>query len=62
MIRRLIDVAPARLRPGGSLVFEIGGAIGCVVRELIARGGKLEFVGITPDYAARDRVVVARHP
>jgi release factor glutamine methyltransferase len=62
VIRRLIDVAPARLRLGGSLVFEIGGAIGCAVRGLIARRGELDLVAITPDYAGHDRVVVARRP
>ena len=62
LIRRLISVAPSRLRQGGSLIFEIGDSTGGLVRELIAQSRELEFVRVVPDYAGHDRVVVARLP
>jgi len=58
-IRSLIAGAPARLRPGGWLVLEIGADQGAAVRQLLNETG-YSNVQIRPDLAGRDRVAVAR--
>jgi release factor glutamine methyltransferase len=58
-IRRLVDDAPDRLRPGGWLVLEIGADQGTAVNELLAHRGYLE-VEPRPDHAGRDRVAIGR--
>jgi release factor glutamine methyltransferase len=56
--RRLIDQAPAWLRPGGWLVVEIGAEQGTAVRGLL--GATWDDVEVLPDLAGRDRVVRGR--
>ncbi|CAN5774423.1 peptide chain release factor N(5)-glutamine methyltransferase [soil metagenome] len=58
-IRSLIADAPARVRPGGWLVLEIGADQGAAVRQLFNETG-YSNVQICPDLAGRDRVAVAR--
>jgi release factor glutamine methyltransferase len=58
-IRALAAGAPDRLRPGGSLVLEIGADQGAAVDELLRRSGLVD-VEIQRDLAGRDRIAVAR--
>jgi release factor glutamine methyltransferase len=60
-IRRLIDQAALRLRPGGHLLLEIGSDQGEAAEETARRRGYVE-VAILPDYAGLDRVLTARYP
>ena len=56
--RRLAEESPAWLRPGGSLVVEIGATQGDEVRGLLA--GRYDDIDVMRDLAGRDRVVRAR--
>jgi release factor glutamine methyltransferase len=56
--RRLAEVAPKWLRPGGWLVVEIGASQAEEVRGLLERG--FEEVEVLPDLAGRSRVVRGR--
>jgi len=58
--RRLVEEAPVWLRPGGSLVMEIGDEQGWEVASMLRDGGFRE-VRVLPDLAGRDRVVVSVH-
>jgi release factor glutamine methyltransferase len=60
-IRVLVAGAPAWLRPGGSLVLEIGADQGERAAEL-ARAAGLAAVEVRLDLAGRDRVLLARRP
>ena len=57
-IRELVAGAPARLRPGGWLVLEIGADQGAAVADLLSAAGYAD-VEIRPDLAGRDRVAIA---
>jgi release factor glutamine methyltransferase len=56
--RRLANLAPGWLAPGGWLVLEISAAQGADIRLLLA--GMLDEVEVLPDLAGRDRVVRGR--
>ncbi|HSB86003.1 MAG TPA: peptide chain release factor N(5)-glutamine methyltransferase [Ilumatobacteraceae bacterium] len=58
-IRRLVEGAPAWLRPGGWLVLEIGSMQGDAVRQLLADAG-LEAIEIKTDATGRDRIAIGR--
>src|SRR5690606_33896663 len=58
-ITAIAGAAPARLRPGGWLVLEIGADQGPAVGSLLTRSG-FEHVEIRPDLAGHDRIAVAR--
>ncbi len=58
-IRVLATGAADRLRPGGSLVLEIGADQGAAVEELLREAGLVD-VEIPPDLTGRDRIAVAR--
>ena len=58
-IRRLIESAPARLRPGGWLVMELGSGQDAAVRRLASAAG-LAQVDVEPDLAGIPRALVAR--
>lgn len=60
-LRRIIADAPARLRPGGALVLEIGATQGDAVAALLDAAGYVD-VEIRPDLAGRDRVALAHRP
>jgi release factor glutamine methyltransferase len=60
VIRRLVAVAPARLAPGGSLIFEIGAGQFAAVAQLISSTTGLTMTGVRRDLQGHDRVVVAR--
>lgn len=60
-IRRLVDEAPARVRPGGWLVLEIGAEQGGAVAQLFGDRGYVD-VEIRQDLAGRDRVALGRVP
>jgi release factor glutamine methyltransferase len=60
-IRAIAAAAPAWLRPGGSLVLEIGHRQGPAVAELLAAAGFTD-VEIRPDLAGLDRIAVATRP
>lgn len=60
-IRLLAAGAPHRLRPGGSLVLEIGADQGRAVEEILSAAG-LIGVEIRRDLAGLDRIAVARRP
>lgn len=53
--------APARLRPDGWLVLEIGASQGPAVERLLTGSGYRD-VGILPDLAGRDRIALGRRP
>ncbi len=55
VIRRLLAQAPAVLRPGGTLLIEIGANQGAAVAQLARR--HFESVRIHPDLAGHDRVL-----
>lgn len=57
--RRIAAEAPQFLKPGGSLILEIGHTQGPAVTSLLKATDRFAEVGVEPDYAARDRVVVA---
>jgi len=61
VIRRLIEASVELLRPGGSLLFEIGATQGERASDL-ARERGYEDVEVRPDYAGHDRLVHARWP
>jgi release factor glutamine methyltransferase len=60
-IRVLVTGAPRWLRPGGSLVLEIGADQGRAVEEVLVRSGLVE-IEVRPDLSGRDRVAIARRP
>ena len=60
-IRLLASGAGDHLRPGGSLVLEIGADQGRAVAEILGDAG-LVGIEIRPDLTGRDRVAVARRP
>ena len=60
-IRVLASGAPDRLRPGGSLVLEIGADQGPAVDDVLRRAGLVD-VEIRPDLSGRDRIAIARRP
>jgi release factor glutamine methyltransferase len=61
LYRRLFTDAVEWLRPGGSVVVEIGERRGAAVSAAAAAAGLLE-IRVLPDLVGRDRVVVARRP
>ena len=60
-IRLLASGAGGHLRPGGSLVLEIGADQGRAVAEILGDAG-LVGIEIRPDLTGRDRIAVARRP
>ena len=60
IIERIIQGAPAYLKPGGRLLVEIGAEQGPAVAELAAAVRSLADVRILKDYAGLDRILVAR--
>ncbi len=58
--RRIIPAAPVRLRPGGSLILEVGQDQARAVADLMAAQQRFEDIVVTRDYSGRDRVVSAR--
>jgi release factor glutamine methyltransferase len=60
-IRVLAQGAPSALRPGGSLVLEIGADQGRAVATILDDVGLID-VEIRPDLAGRDRIAIARTP
>ncbi len=57
MIRRLVGQAPAKLRPGGMMLMEIGSTQGVEVAALARQHFPDAFVEIVTDYAYNDRIV-----
>ncbi len=60
-IRRIIADAPARLRPGGWLVLEIGADQGDAVANLLSSAGFVD-AEIRRDLAGLDRIALGRRP
>jgi release factor glutamine methyltransferase len=60
VIRRLIDRAPQRLRPGGVLIFELGFGQADAVTELISGQASLTMVDLRRDLRGIPRTAVAR--
>jgi release factor glutamine methyltransferase len=58
-LRRIAETVPSRLRPGGTLVLEIGFDQGQAVRSLLDGGG-LVGIEVVRDASGHDRIVVAR--
>ena len=59
-IRRIVAMAPARLRPGGWLAMEIGYDQADAVRELLRADGRYDETEIERDYQGIERIVSAR--
>jgi release factor glutamine methyltransferase len=59
-IRLMLKQVSEFLVPGGYLIFEIGQGQADKVRQLITETGTLQFIETVQDYAAIERVVVAR--
>ena len=57
LIRRLLEEAPAKLRPGGVVLLEIGATQGSAVAALARRHFPDAFIEVVSDYAYRDRIV-----
>lgn len=60
LISRLLSDAPRALRPGGSILMEIGASHGEAAHELARDFFPEAAVSIRPDYAGRDRLLVVR--
>jgi release factor glutamine methyltransferase len=58
--REIIETSPARIRPGGFLLLEIGAEQAEAVQALVAASGRWEPARVRRDLAGRPRVVVAR--
>lgn len=58
--REIIEASPARLRPGGFLLLEIGAEQAEAVQGLVAAAGRWEPARVRWDLAGRPRVVVTR--
>ena len=58
LYRRLLAAAPAKLRPGGAILLEIGATQAAAVTELARRSFPEAAVSVHQDLAGRDRVVV----
>jgi len=61
VISRIAEIAPRLLRPGGTLLIEIGFGQSAEVRVLFAAAG-FEEIEIVPDFARVPRVLRARKP
>jgi release factor glutamine methyltransferase len=59
VIRPLVAEAPGHLLPGGLLALEIGAGQGPATAALIRETGAFAEPRVLPDFAGRDRVVVA---
>ena len=59
-LRRLIAAAGPRLKPGSSLLVEIGESQADKVREIFSRAGCYVEVEVHPDLGRIERVAVAR--
>jgi release factor glutamine methyltransferase len=57
LYRRLLDEAPAKLRPGGAVLLEIGATQGTAVSELARRHFHNAQIAVHKDLAGLDRVV-----
>lgn len=57
LIRRLVEQAPGKLRPGGMMLMEIGATQGAEVAALARQVFPDAFVEIVTDYAYNDRIV-----
>ncbi|HEY2908026.1 MAG TPA: peptide chain release factor N(5)-glutamine methyltransferase [Vicinamibacterales bacterium] len=60
VIRRLVQEAPARLRPGGSLIFEFGFGQADAVEQLISQTRGLKMIELRPDLQNIPRAALAR--
>lgn len=60
LYRRLLEQAPARLRPGGVVLFEIGWTQGASAATLAQQTFPDAEISVLPDLAGRDRVVEIR--
>jgi release factor glutamine methyltransferase len=60
IVRRLLDLAPTLLAPGGHLVMEIGLGQAATIRKLIDASPGLTLVGFETDFNRIERVVVVR--
>jgi len=58
--REIVETSPARIRPGGFLLLEIGAEQAEAVQALVAAVGRWEPARVRCDLAGRPRVVVAR--
>ncbi|HEU5103744.1 MAG TPA: peptide chain release factor N(5)-glutamine methyltransferase [Roseiflexaceae bacterium] len=58
LYRRLLALAPAKLRPGGAVLLEIGATQAAAVTELAREAFPKASVSIHQDLAGRDRVVI----
>jgi release factor glutamine methyltransferase len=61
VISRIAEIAPRLLRPGGTLLIEIGFGQSAEVRAFFAAAG-FEEIAIVPDFARVPRVLRARKP
>jgi release factor glutamine methyltransferase len=59
--RRIAAQAPARLRPGGRLILEVGAGQAPAVADLLSDAG-LDGIAMRPDLDGRDRVVIGEKP
>ena len=62
MIRAVIDLSGARLRPGGSLVMELGAGQSGDAAERVSASTGLRLVRVAPDLNGIPRVLVAERP
>jgi release factor glutamine methyltransferase len=60
VLREIVASTPDRLRPGGTLLLEIGADQAEAVGALMAASGRFEAARLCRDLAGRPRVVVAR--
>ena len=60
IIRRLIVESPARLTPGGYLIFEFGDGQEMVVHELISTSDRLRMVAVKRDLQGIARIAIGK--
>jgi release factor glutamine methyltransferase len=60
IIRRLVVESPARLTPGGYLIFEFGDGQEMVVHELISTSDRLRMVAVKRDLQGIARIAIGK--
>jgi len=60
LVSRLVAAAPARLRPGGYLIFEFGYGQDVEIEALVDEHPDLELIGLRRDLQGIARTAVAR--
>ena len=61
VIRKLLQQAPYKLKPDGTLLVEMGMTQGAAIKQLAAQAFPTAHIEIKPDLTRRNRLLVLRH-